>query len=127
MLIFDAYRPWYVTRMFWDATPAGQKEFVADPSSGSRHNRGSAVDLTLYDLETGEPVAMPSGYDEFTERAHPDWPGGTSLQRWHRTLLRRAMEAEGFSVYRYEWWHFDHQDWQAYPVMNRTFDEIRSP
>ncbi len=127
VMIFDAYRPWYVTKMFWDATPERQKDFVADPAGGSRHNRGSAVDLTLYDLETGEAVAMPSGYDEFTERAYPDWPGGTTLQRWRRDLLRRVMEAEAFTGYRYEWWHFDHEDWRAYPVMNRTFDAIRSP
>ena len=50
LLIFDAYRPWYVTKIFWDATPPDKHQFVADPAQGSRHNRGCAVDLTLYDL-----------------------------------------------------------------------------
>jgi D-alanyl-D-alanine dipeptidase len=125
LLIHDAYRPWYVTKMFWDATPNEQHDFVANPSQGSRHNRGCAADLTLYDLKTGKPVDMVSGYDEFSQRAFPDYPGGTSLQRWHRALLREAMEAEGFQVYQFEWWHFDYKDWQQYPVMNVTFDKIQ--
>jgi CubicO group peptidase (beta-lactamase class C family)/D-alanyl-D-alanine dipeptidase len=124
LLIHDAYRPWYVTRMFWDATPDSARIFVADPSQGSRHNRGAAVDLTLYDRRTGRPVEMVSGYDEFSPRAYPDYPGGTSRQRFHRELLRRAMEAEGFRVYEAEWWHFDYQDWRLYPLGNVTFDKI---
>jgi D-alanyl-D-alanine dipeptidase len=124
LLIHDAYRPWYVTRMFWDATPESLRVFVADPSTGSRHNRGAAVDLTLYDLRTGRPVEMVGGYDEFSPRSYPDYPGGTSLQRWHRALLRRAMEAEGFRVYDAEWWHFDYKDWARYPVLNLTFEQL---
>ena len=124
LLIHDAYRPWYVTRMFWDATPDSLKEFVANPANGSRHNRGAAVDLTLYNLRTGEPVEMPSGYDEFTPRAYPGYPGGTALERWHRELLRQAMEAQGFTVYENEWWHFDYRDWREYPIGNVTFEEI---
>ena len=125
LLIYDAYRPWYVTKMFWEATPPGQRMFVADPSAGSRHNRGAAVDLTLYDLRTGEPVEMVSGYDEFSPRAFPEYPGGTSLQRWHRDLLRQAMESQGFRVYEHEWWHFDYGEWRRYPIGNVTFDQIR--
>ncbi len=124
LLIHDAYRPWYVTKMFWDATPEEQKLFVADPAQGSRHNRGCAVDLTLFDLETGEPVYMVGGYDEFTERSYAEYPGGTSRQRWLRELLREAMEREGFEVYPFEWWHFDYRDWQQYPILNLTFDQI---
>jgi D-alanyl-D-alanine dipeptidase len=126
LLIHDAYRPWYVTRMFWDATPDSSKVFVADPSQGSRHNRGAAVDLTLYDLRTGKPLEMVSGYDEMSGRAYPDYPGGTSLQRYNRELLRRAMEAEGFRVYDAEWWHFDYQDWRLFPIGNQTFDQIKA-
>jgi D-alanyl-D-alanine dipeptidase len=74
LLIHDAYRPWYVTKMFWDATPLDRRWLVADPAQGSRHNRGSAVDLTLYDLATGRPVEMPSTYDESTDRAYADYP-----------------------------------------------------
>jgi D-alanyl-D-alanine dipeptidase len=124
LLIHDAYRPWYVTKMFWDATPDAQKAFVADPAQGSRHNRGAAVDVSLYARATGRPVAMPSGYDEFTERAYPAYPGGTTLERWHRDLLRVTLEAEGFRVYPYEWWHFDYHDWERYPVLNLTFEQI---
>lgn len=124
LLVHDAYRPWYVTKVFWDATPEDKKLFVADPSRGSRHNRGCAVDLTLYDLKTKKPVEMVSTYDETTDRAYPNYPGGASLQRWHRELLRRAMESEGFTVYEAEWWHFDYEDWRKYPVMNVRFESI---
>ena len=111
--------------MFWDATPEKFHGFVADPSKGSRHNRGCAVDLGLYDLKTGKVVEMVSGYDEFSDRAFPDYPGGTSRQRWHRDLLRHAMEAEGFTVYEEEWWHFDYKDWRKYPILNKPFEEIK--
>lgn len=124
LLIHDAYRPWYVTKVFWDATPNDKKIFVADPAKGSRHNRGAAVDLTLYDLKTGGPVQMVGTYDETTDRSYPDYPGGTSLQRWHRKLLRDEMESEGFIVYEAEWWHFDFMNWQRYPIMNLPFDRI---
>ncbi|PYX72490.1 MAG: hypothetical protein DMG78_12125, partial [Acidobacteria bacterium] len=78
LLIHDAYRPWYVTKIFWDATPPDKKIFVADPQQGSRHNRGCAVDLTLYDFKTGTPVVMTGGYDEMSERSYAFYPGGTS-------------------------------------------------
>ena len=125
LLIYDAYRPWYVTKMFWDATPVEQKEFVADPSKGSRHNRGCAVDLSLYDLKTGRALAMVSGYDEFSHRAYREYPGGTSLQRWHRDVLLQAMEAEGFKVFEWEWWHFDYKEWRHYSIGTMTFEMIR--
>jgi D-alanyl-D-alanine dipeptidase len=67
---------------------------------------------------------MVSTYDETTDRAYPDYPGGTSLQRWHRNLLRTAMESEGFTVYEAEWWHFDYKDWQKYPIGTLPFDRI---
>lgn len=125
LLVYDAYRPWHVTKMFWDATPEKFHGFVADPSKGSRHNRGCAVDLTLYDLKTGKAVEMVSGYDEFSDRAFPDYMGGTSRQRWHRDQLRAAMAAEGFTVYEEEWWHFDYKDWKKYPILNKTFEELK--
>jgi D-alanyl-D-alanine dipeptidase len=124
LLVHDAYRPWYVTKVFWEATPTDKKLFVADPAKGSRHNRGCAVDITLYDLKTKQPIEMVSTYDETTDRAYPDYPGGTSLQRWHRDLLRAAMEAEGFKVFEAEWWHFDFNDWQKYPIQNIPFNQI---
>jgi D-alanyl-D-alanine dipeptidase len=124
LLLFDGYRPWYVTRIFWDAVPPTQRDFVADPAEGSRHNRGCAVDLTLYVLATGREVQMPSGYDDFSERAHPDYTGGTPAQRAARDALRRAMEAEGFAVNEREWWHYDCRDWQQYRIENVAFKDI---
>jgi D-alanyl-D-alanine dipeptidase len=124
LLIHDGYRPWYVTKMFWDATPEELRIFVANPADGSRHNRGCAVDLTLYDLETGAPVTMTGGYDEMSPRSYPDYPGGTDRQRWHRELLREAMEAQGFTVYEAEWWHFDFNDWPSYRIGNQRFEEL---
>jgi D-alanyl-D-alanine dipeptidase len=125
LLIHDAYRPWMVTKMFWDATPNSMKDFVANPASGSRHNRGCAVDVTLYDLASGQPIEMVSGYDEFSGRSHPDYPGGTSLQRWHRRLLREAFERNGFTVYRFEWWHFDYNGWERYRIVVKTFEDLK--
>lgn len=124
LLVHDAYRPWYVTKIFWDATPEDKKIFVADPKDGSRHNRGCAVDLTLYDLKTGREVLMTGGYDEMSERSYAFYPGGTDLDRWDRALLRNALETEGFVVYPYEWWHFDYEDWRQYPILNLTFEQL---
>jgi zinc D-Ala-D-Ala dipeptidase len=124
LLLFDGYRPWYVTWMFWEATPNEQRDFVANPTTGSRHNRGCAIDLSMYDLKTGLEVSMPSGYDEFSERAHPDYAGGTAEQRAARDLLRKAMEAEGFTVNDDEWWHYDYRDWQKYRIGNAFFKDL---
>jgi D-alanyl-D-alanine dipeptidase len=126
LLIHDSYRPWYVTKMFWEGTPPEKRIFVANPEQGSRHNRGCAVDLTLYDLKTGEPVRATGGYDEMSERSYPFYPGGTARERWYRDLLRRAMEAEGFTVYEEEWWHFDYKDWMQYPILNLTFEQLEN-
>jgi D-alanyl-D-alanine dipeptidase len=125
LLIFDAYRPWYVTRIFWDATPPEKHEFVADPAKGSRHNRGCAVDLTLYDRKTGREIEMTGVYDEMSERSYPNYTGGSAEQRGHRDLLRRAMEKQGFQVYDTEWWHFDYHDWPHYAIQNVPFEQLR--
>jgi len=124
LVVFDAYRPWHVTKLFWDITPEDRKQFVADPARGSRHNRGCAVDLTLYELGTGRQVTMPSAYDDFTERAHVDYRGGTDEQRRLRGILRAALESAGFAVYEPEWWHYDFKDWREYPILNTSFSEI---
>lgn len=126
IVVHDAYRPWWVTWIFWEATPADKRDFVANPARGSRHNRGCAADVTLYDLETGKTVEMPSLYDEMSERAYPDYSGGTQRQRELREILRDAMEAEGFMVYAYEWWHFDYKDWHHYRIGNQTFQQIEA-
>jgi D-alanyl-D-alanine dipeptidase len=125
LIIHDGYRPWYVTKMFWDATPDDKKIFVADPAAGSKHNRGCAVDLSLYDLKTGKEVKMPSGYDEMTDSAFADYSGGTPEERARRALLRQAMEKRGFQVNPKEWWHFDYKDWKQYPILNVKFEDIR--
>jgi D-alanyl-D-alanine dipeptidase len=122
--VFDGYRPWSVTKVFWDVTPQDKKIFVADPSKGSRHNRGCAVDLSLFDLKTGTEVKMPSEYDEMTERAHINYECATPEAKRLRELLRAAMLAEGFAVYEPEWWHYDYKDWKEYPIMNVKFSEI---
>lgn len=124
LLIFDGYRPWSVTKTFWDITPEEDKKFVADPSKGSRHNRGCAIDLSLYEIATGMQVEMTGKYDEMSERSYPNYTGGTPEQRKMRDLLRSKMEANGFVVYEYEWWHFDYNDWQSYRIENIQFSEI---
>lgn len=117
ILVFDAYRPWRITRAMWDEKPQ-HRAFLADPLQGSRHNRGCAIDLTLYDVKTGKEIPMPSAYDEFTARAHPDYEGGEDAARNARDQLRAAMESEGFKVYENEWWHFDYQGWEDYPLLD---------
>jgi D-alanyl-D-alanine dipeptidase len=125
LVVFDGYRPWSVTKLFWDVTPDDKKQFVADPAKGSRHNRGCAVDLSLYDLATGKEIEMTGNYDEMTERSYPNYTGGTEEQRKMRDLLRSKMEAQGFTVYEYEWWHFDYKDWKDYRITNEPFSKIK--
>jgi D-alanyl-D-alanine dipeptidase len=125
LLIFDGYRPWSVTKEFWEGTPPSLRKFVANPRKGSKHNRGCAVDLSLYDISTGREVRMPSPYDDFTERASAAYGGGDARPRARRDLLRAAMEAEGFSVNPDEWWHFDYREWKFYGNENIPFSMIR--
>lgn len=124
VIILDAYRPWSITKKFWEETPPEKRDYVANPSDGSRHNRGAAVDVTLYEVSTGREVSMPSAYDEFNERASPTYSGGTSEQRRLRDLLRSAMEREGFWVHSREWWHFTHKRWRAYEVLDIPFEQL---
>jgi D-alanyl-D-alanine dipeptidase len=124
IVVFDGYRPWAITKLFWDVVPEDKRKFVANPERGSKHNRGCAIDLSIYDLKTGKPIAMPSAYDEFTERASPDYRGGTDEERANRDMLRRMMEAEGFTVNPNEWWHFDHRDWEQYAIYDIAFADV---
>ena len=126
LVIHDGYRPWSVTKAFWDATPADKKIFVADPAQGSRHNRGCAVDLSMFDMKTGKEVQMPSEYDEMTERSHINYECATPEAKRLRGILKSAMEAEGFVVYEPEWWHYDYKDWKEYPIGNVAFDKIKN-
>lgn len=123
LVIFDGYRPWAITKLFWEVTPEDKRMFVANPERGSKHNRGCAVDLSIFDLKTGQLIEMPSEYDEFTARASPDYAGGTEQQRANRELLRKLMEDAGFTVNPNEWWHFDYKDWEKYAIYDISFDE----
>ena len=113
--VFDGYRPLSVQKKMWARFPLDG--YIANPAKGSNHNRGAAVDLTLVDA-SGREVAMPSAYDEFSERAHSDYAGGTEEERVNRKLLRDAMEAQGFKGISTEWWHFDDADAKTYPLLD---------
>ena len=122
--VYDGYRPWSITRAMWESVPHAKRRFVADPSKGSKHNRGCALDVTLFDRKTGQEVAMPSAYDDFSNRAYATYEGGSADTRRRRDLLREAMEREGFFVFPSEWWHFDYKDWRAYPILDVAIAEI---
>jgi len=124
LLVYDGYRPWHVTLEFWQVTPDPLKIFLANPDEGSKHNRGCAVDLGMYRLDTGEYVEFPSDFDEMTERSFSDYAGATSEQANNRKLLREALEAEGFAVHPHEWWHFDYKEWPHYAIQNISFESL---
>ena len=131
LVVFDAYRPWSVTRLMWELTPPAQRGFVANPARGSNHNRGCAVDLTLFALDTGRAVEMPSGYDEMSPRSASAYAGGSPESRARRDGLRAAMEGQGFQVEPNEWWHFNHRTCPGYEVLDLPFEALapgtRSP
>jgi D-alanyl-D-alanine dipeptidase len=124
LVIFDGYRPWSITKLFWGFVSEDKRKFVADPAKGSKHNRGCALDLSIYDLKTGKEIPMTSGFDEFSERASPDYTGGTDEERRNRDMLRHLMEAAGFTVNPNEWWHFDFNGWQDYAIYDIAFDAV---
>jgi D-alanyl-D-alanine dipeptidase len=113
--VYDAYRPLSVQKQMWEIMP--DPRYVADPARGSRHNRGSAVDVTLVD-STGRELEMPTGFDDFTEAAHRNYQGATPAALRHRKILTNAMEAEGFVGLSTEWWHYDDPDWKSYPPVD---------
>jgi zinc D-Ala-D-Ala dipeptidase len=126
LVVFDGYRPWSVTKEFWESVDdqARQQGFVAKPSDGSRHNRGCAVDVSLFELSSGRQVRMPSEYDEFSARAYPDFTGANGESIDARNLLIRTMQSVGFDVLYNEWWHFDFRDWKDYALMDVAFEDI---
>lgn len=125
LLIFDGYRPWRVTRTLWELTPPADRAFVANPRRGSRHNRGCAVDLSLYELATGAEVPMPSGYDEASPRSAAKYAGGTESQRRALDVLIAAMASEGFAVLSNEWWHYDLRGCDQHPLVDVPFEALR--
>jgi zinc D-Ala-D-Ala dipeptidase len=119
--VFDAYRPLAVQKKMWEKFPL--EGYVANPAKGSNHNRGAAVDLTLVDASGGE-LEMPTPFDEFSEKAHRDYAGGSEASRTNRKILEDAMHAEGFRGITTEWWHFDDVDAKKYPVLDLPFDSV---
>lgn len=117
--IFDAYRPYAITIAFYEK--ASDKNFVANPSKGSKHNRGCAVDLTIIDLKTGKDVPMPTPYDSFEAAAAPHFNELPVEIIKNRDFLIATMHAHGFKVIYNEWWHFDFNGWQDYDLMDIDF------
>lgn len=122
LLIFDAYRPWHVTRMMWDETAPDKREFVADPRTGSRHNRGCSVDLSLH--RDGVEVAMPSPYDDFTPAAYRSNTAAGPQALAASWMLEDWMVAERFVPLANDWWHFDWHEWRLYPIMDTPLEEV---
>ncbi len=114
--VFDAYRPYAATLKFYELI--GDTNFVAAPWYGSRHNRGAAVDVTLISLETGEELPMPTAFDEFSETAAPGYMKLPDEVIRNRELLISIMAAHGFTVYPTEWWHFDFEGYERFPLMD---------
>lgn len=130
-IIFDGYRPWSVSKLFYDECQPFERDFLADPVKGSSHNRGCAVDLSIYDLNTGKIVQMPSDFDEMNEKAWTEYAEGPSEPRLKRDLLQTTMREHHFTGIKVEWWHFNHVCHQQWPVINLSFEELlrfpRSP
>lgn len=123
LIIYDAYRPYSATIKFYEVYP--DTNFVANPQNGSRHNRGAAIDMSLFNLTTGQEIPMPTVFDDFSEKAHPDNTNLTDEVIKNRTLLFNVLSHFGFTHYPTEWWHFDYQNWQQYPLMDLCFEEIK--
>ena len=120
--IFDAYRPYSVTVKFFEV--ANDKNFVASPKTGSRHNRGCAIDLTLINLRSGKELKMPTPYDSFAAEASPGFQDLPKRVKANRDLLIQVMENNGFEVLHNEWWHFDFKDWKQFDLMDIPFKQL---
>lgn len=122
--IFDAYRPYSATLKFYEVYP--DTNFVANPKSGSRHNRGCAVDLTLVEKSSQKEIPMPSFFDDFSEKANPEYSNLSDSVKANRKLLFDIMSHFGFTHYPTEWWHFDYKNWQNYKLMNLSFEQLNT-
>lgn len=123
LMVFDGYRPWSVTRRMWEVI--GDPDYVADPSKGSRHNRGMAVDVTLVDGR-GNRLPMPTDFDAFVPEARAD-AEVLEPMRTNRRVLIEAMAAQGFRVLSSEWWHFDCDGWEERALLDVPIDRIPAP
>jgi len=120
--IFDGYRPYAITVAFYNK--ASDKNFVANPSKGSKHNRGCAVDLTIINLKTGKELAMPTPYDSFAKEAAANYENLSPAVKKNRDLLISTMRKYGMNVLDNEWWHYDFKDWQNYDIMDIPFEKL---
>ncbi|MDX2273005.1 MAG: D-alanyl-D-alanine dipeptidase [Cyanobacteriota bacterium] len=118
--VYDAYRPLSVQRKMWEFLP--DDRYIADPQQGSRHNRACAVDVTLLDSGTGFALDMGTAFDDFSEHSHTHYPGIPPLARANRLFLQSIMQKYGFTGLATEWWHFDAQNWQSYPILDIPLD-----
>jgi D-alanyl-D-alanine dipeptidase len=120
--IFDGYRPYSVTVLFYEKLK--DTDYVASPWQGSRHNRGCAVDVTIINLKTGKELEMPTKIDDFTLKAHPDYQDLSDSVKSNRALLFRVMKKYGFEQFPTEWWHFDFSGWANYFLLDLKFDDL---
>lgn len=120
--IYDAYRPYSVTLKFFEI--ADDKDFVASPKTGSRHNRGCAIDLTLINLRTGKELKMPTPYDSFAPEAAAEFSAVRKRLKTNRSRLINVMTKHGFKVLASEWWHFDFNGWKEFDLMDIPFKEL---
>lgn len=118
ILVWEAYRPWSVSKLAYDALPADKKSMLPAPEVGFSHNTGRSIDVSLYLLATGENASMISGFDEPSVRQYASFAGGTTLERYRRDLLRSAMQMAGFTASETEWWHFDYGDIKGFAHLN---------
>lgn len=127
--IFDAYRPWSVTKKMWNSRRklGISARFLAPPWVGSNHNRGVAVDITMVDLKTGKEVEMPTDFDSFSKRAHSSYPHLPNAIKKNRELLKKVMRRHGFKTIRSEWWHFELANAGAYSVLDLKFRDFEEP
>lgn len=116
--IWDGYRPKSVQEIFWNLVP--DPRYVADPAKGSNHNRGSAVDVTLVDLQ-GMELEMPTAFDDLSERASRNYLGSSDNARENMAYLTRIMEESGFTSISTEWWHYDDKS-RNYPLLDVDFE-----
>ncbi len=121
--IFDAYRPYTATVKFYEVMQ-GDTNLVAAPWKGSRHNRGCAVDVTLININTGIELAMPTEFDDFTEKAAVDYTDLPEDVLKNRQLLIDIMTKYGFDTYPWEWWHYDFKGWEKYDILDISFASL---
>ncbi|MEI6434671.1 MAG: M15 family metallopeptidase [Bacteroidota bacterium] len=122
--VFDAYRPYAATLMFHEVVK--DTMFAASPATGSKHNRGCSIDVSLIDLKTGQELMMPTGYDDFSERAGAQYSDLPAEAKENREILIMVMEKHGFKVLPSEWWHFDFDGWQSFSLMDISAQELVS-